>query len=80
MGLKSFQNDVRGYLKDDVWHKEHRQRGVVFISGQINILDQAKDRCISYVRAIEKSQKVEDAQNWYDAEIDLSEKLSLVDA
>ena len=79
MGLKSFQNDIRGYLKDDIWYKEHGQRGVVLISGQIDILDQPKNSCIRNVRAIEKSQKVEDAQNWNDAEIDLSEKLSLVD-
>ena len=45
MWLESLQNDVRWYLKGDVWYEEHGQGGIVLVTvrAKFEILLETKD-------------------------------------
>ena len=77
MGLQPLQQDVGGYLKNDVRNEEDSQGGIILRSSQLEVLLQAKDRGISDISAIEEREKVEDAQDRDDAEIDFGDQSAL---
>jgi len=78
--LDSLENNIGGYLEDNIGDEENGQGGVVLIGHELQILRQVKDYSIGNIRSVEEGQKVHDTQHWDDAPIDAGDESALRDA
>ena len=70
MRSQSLQQDIGGDLEDNVRDEEYCQCGIILISRQPQIVAHVKNVGIGDIGPIEKSEEVDDAQDWNDPEVD----------
>lgn len=77
MRLESFQNDIRWYLKDDIWYEEHGQGGIILSTGQFQILLETEHGRVGDIGPVEEGQQIHETEDGYHAKIDLGDKSAL---
>lgn len=77
IGLELLEQDVAWDLEEDVGHKENHKRDIVLVIFEAELPGKTRDVGIGDVDAVQKCQKVEDAEEGNDMEVNLGHQLAL---